>query len=355
MNRLQSSSPRPFPLLRPRALSAAPRVGVCTPSFPAHVRFREKYLHGLSVLRSLGFEVVEGSLTRAATAQGYRSGTPRERANELMELFEDASVEAIFATIGGSNSSSLIPYLDFDAIRKNPKIFCGYSDVTSLHLAILARAGLSTFYGPAVVPSFGEWPTILPETLASLLAALRTTDPAPRELRAPVQYSRHVRNASTDAWRSEPRRFEPNLGPRTVQPGVVEAPALIANLNTLVTAAGTDYFPELDGRVLVIEEMNAALSEEERDLRHLQLLGVFERIAALVIGKPEIYSQEEAPFDYYGLVREIVPERAGLPIVMDVDCGHTMPMLTLAQETRMRVEAPEQGPARLYVCEAMVT
>jgi muramoyltetrapeptide carboxypeptidase LdcA involved in peptidoglycan recycling len=319
------------------------------------VCFREKYLHGLSVLQGLGFEVVEGALTRAASAQGYRSGTPRARADELMELFDDASIEAIFTTIGGSNSSSLIPHLDFDLIRQNPKIFCGYSDVTSLHLAILARTGLSTFYGPAVVPSFGEWPTILPETLASLLAALRITEVAQRELSAPAEYSRHVRNARTDAWRTEPRRFEPNPGPRTVFPGTVEAPALIANLNTLVTAAGTDYFPELDGRVLVIEEMNAALSEEERDLRHLQLLGVFERIAALVIGKPEAYSQEDAPFDYEDLVREIVQERAGVPVVMDFDCGHTMPMLTLAQETRLRVEAPQHERPRLYLCEAMVT
>lgn len=338
-------------LVRPPRLRRGEAIGICTPSFPAHVLFREKYRHGLSVIEGLGFPVIEGSLTRAATMEGYRSGSPRARARELMELFENPDVRCIVTTIGGANSSSLIPYLDYDVIRRHPKIFCGYSDVTSLHLALLAYAGLSTFYGPAVVPSFGDWPTILPETAESFLAAACGDEP--HELVAPRRFSRHVRSARTDAWKTEERIFETNLGPRVLCRGVVEAPCLVANLNTLVTAAGTSYFPDLDGRILIIEEMNAALSEEERDLRHLERLGVFERIAGLIVGKPEVYSNENAPFEYAELILEIVPERADLPIVMDFDCGHTMPMFTIAQETTLRLEAGEH--ARIHVTESMVS
>ena len=132
------------PLLRPPPLEPGDTVGIFTPSAPAHVRFREKYLHGLRQMESLGFRVREGALTARATSQGYRSGTPRERAEELMALVLDPEVRGIVATIGGMNSSSLVPFLDFDAIRAHPKVICGYSDVTALH-----RAGGASARAPA--------------------------------------------------------------------------------------------------------------------------------------------------------------------------------------------------------------
>jgi muramoyltetrapeptide carboxypeptidase len=76
-----------------------------------------------------------------------------------MELIEDPAVDGLISTIGGMNSSSLIPYLDFDKIRKSRKIICGFSDVTSLHLAILKFSGLRTIYGPSVMCWFGDWPS----------------------------------------------------------------------------------------------------------------------------------------------------------------------------------------------------
>ena len=91
------------PLIRPPALRPGDAIGICTPSFPAHVAFRAKYLHGVAELRRLGFRVVEGDLTARATAQGARSGTPRERADEINALFANPDVRAIITTIGGSN------------------------------------------------------------------------------------------------------------------------------------------------------------------------------------------------------------------------------------------------------------
>jgi muramoyltetrapeptide carboxypeptidase LdcA involved in peptidoglycan recycling len=204
------------------------------------------------------------------------------------------------------------------------------------------------------MPSFGEWPTVLPETRDSFLAATSRSEPGERELVAPRRYSRHHRDAKGDAWRTIARQWLENPGPLTVHPGTIEAPCVVANLNTLVTAAGTDYFPELTGRILLIEEMNAKLSDEERNLRHLERLGVFEKIAGLLIGKPEMYSPQGAPFAYADLVREIVPLRPGVPVIMEVDVSHTVPMLTLAQETKLRVAAPLQQPARFFTLEPMV-
>jgi muramoyltetrapeptide carboxypeptidase LdcA involved in peptidoglycan recycling len=204
------------------------------------------------------------------------------------------------------------------------------------------------------MPSFGEWPSVLPETRDSFLSAVGDGAAGERELTAPRRYSRHLRDAKGDAWKTEPRLWLDNSGPQTIYPGTVEAPCIVANLNTLVTAAGTDYFPEMSGRILWLEEMNAPLSQEERSLRHLERLGVFDRIAGLLLSKPEFYTNDRAPFGYADLVREIVAPRPNVPLVMELDLGHTVPMLTLAQETRLRVVAQEGAPARLFTLEPMV-
>ncbi len=340
------------PLVTPPPLPERGTIGVVTPSFPAHVRFREKYQHGLDTLRSLGFTVIEGSLTARATSECYRAGPPCARAAELQALFEDEAVDAIVATIGGHNSSSLLPFLDFDAIRANPKVFCGYSDVTSLHLGLLARAGLRTFYGPAVMPSFGEWPTVLPETLASFLDATRRHVAGARALVAPSRWSRHFRDILSGAWKTEARRMEDNPGWRVLRPGQVRASALVANLNTLLTLAGTGDFPEVEGRVLFLEEMNATHAQLERNLRHLEALGVLDRAACLVLSKPEFVGDEGAAFGLDALVLEVLGART-LPVVVDFDAGHTVPMLTLAEETVVEVDA-SGAYATVTVCEPMV-
>jgi len=328
-------------------------VGICTPSTPANVLYREKYLHGISQIEALGFRTLEGSLTASCRTQGYRAGTPQERAAEFMELILNPEVRCIITTIGGNNSSSMIPYLDFDAVRANPKIVCGYSDITSLHLALLAYSGLSTFYGPAVMPSFGEWPEMLPETRDSFLDAVARHRHGSRPLTPPAQWSNYFRDARTDAWKTEPRRYEPNRGWRALNPGTVSAPIVVANLNTLCTAAGTSYFPDLDGVILLIEDAVAPIMIEERSLRHLDLLGVFDRIAGLIVGKPEFFRAENAPFGYDDLILEIVGRR-DYPIVTEFDCSHTCPMLTIAQMTPVTLSATEGYDVTVMVDGPMV-
>ena len=330
-------------LTKPSALQKGDRVGIFTPSTPGHVHFRAKYQHGLQNIRNLGFEIVEGRLTRTCQAQGYRTAGPEERANELMELIEDDSVRAIVATIGGWNSASLIPFLDLDIISKNPKVICGYSDITTLHMALLTKAKLSSFYGPAVVPSFGEWPHMSPITKESFLASVCGNGRFPLDISRPDLWSNDFLDARTEEWRSRKRQFCPNEGWFVIRPGKAIGPAIIANVNSLVTLAGTEYFPNFAGAVLFLEDMHSPLSLVERRLRQIDMLGVFDDIKGLVFSKSERFDDEGAKMGYYELALEIISNGRDYPIVGDFDCGHTHPMITLAQGVSVSISASSAG------------
>jgi len=339
-------------LLAP-ALKSGDTIGIFTPSSPAHVSFRERYLNGQQTLRNLGFNVTEGELTVTGLEQGYRSGTPRARAAELMALFRNPDVKAIMSTIGGANSSSLLPYLDFDEIRANPKVFCGYSDVTALHMAIWSQTGLSTFYGPAVVPSLGEFPTGFEYTCESFLDATMRHRAGQRLIQPPVSWSNQAPKFG-DANASDPaaRIWQDNKGLQTLLPGKISAPIVCANLNTLIAVAGTPYFPRLTGHILMIEEMWAPFSRYERNLRQLQLMGVFDEIAGLIVGKPEIVDFERAPFSTEALLLEILGD-VQYPVAYNGDFGHTHPMITLAQGAQISLNA-EIEDASITVLAPMV-
>ena len=287
--------PTSRPNLYARKLEFGMGLGVFTPSMPANVVFPEKYQHGLRVAESLGFKVIEGEITRARVSQGYRTASPQERASEFMSLIRNPEVHALISTIGGTNSSSLIPYLDFDEIRASRKIICGYSDVTSLHLALLKFAGLRSFYGPAIMPSFGEWPSMLDYTRTSFLNATMNAGVGSRSLQPPPFWSNHFRDAKTDAWKVEPRTMVANAGWKALRPGVVEGRLISTNLSTLCSNAGTPHFPDLDGKILLIETMSGTAATEERLLRQLERVGVFQAIRGLIVGKPEVTAHPASP------------------------------------------------------------
>lgn len=326
------------PLIPPKRLKAGDTIGIFTPSSPAYSVNPGLFENGLRTLESLGFKVKEGSLTARRASEGYRSGTPQDRAAEFMELIKDPTVDALMATIGGYNSSSMIPYLDFDLIRESRKPICGFSDVTSLHLAIMKFSGLRTFYGPTLMCWFGEWPGGIPESSQWFLDAVMNHEDGERCIHTPSRWSNHRRDWTNGDWKNKPRDWQNNSGWKTLQSGIVEAPIIAANLNTLTSAAGTKYWPDLKGKILLIEEMDAPLMKEERSLRHLSLIGVFDEIVGLVVSKPEVFSSDGVSFSYDDLILDIVGNRS-YPIISNFDCGHTVPMITIPQGVKARLDA----------------
>jgi len=318
-------------ILKPYALQEGSTIGVFTPSSPGYKINHELFENGLKTLQRLGFNIKLGTLTARRGSQGYRSGTPRERAQEFMELIVDPDVHGLMATIGGSNSSSLIPYLNFDEIRKQRKLICGFSDLTSLHLAVLKHAGLRTLYGPSVMCWFGDWQGV-PESSDWFLEAAVRHRSGERMVIAPSRWSNHQRRWDNGDWKCEPRDWQVNEGWRVLNPGHTCAPILALNLNTLMSTAGTPYWPDLGGKILLIEDMEATMSRTERHLRQLEAMKVFDKISGLIVGKPEVFKSEEATFSYEDLFREIVGPRP-YPIISNFDCSHCVPMISIPQMT----------------------
>jgi muramoyltetrapeptide carboxypeptidase len=145
-----------------RKLKVGDSIGIFSPSSPITYSCPKRFERAKKYLQEKGFKIIERNLT--GKQDYYRSGSIKERAEELNELIRNPEIKCIMSTIGGMNSNSILPYIDYEAFKRNPKIIIGYSDVTAILLAIYAQTGISTYYGPALVASFGELPPFVDYT-----------------------------------------------------------------------------------------------------------------------------------------------------------------------------------------------
>ncbi|MGD6968250.1 S66 family peptidase [Rossellomorea vietnamensis] len=306
-------------MMKPGRLKEGDTIGIITPSSPAPVLFTERYQRGLTQLKNMGFNVLEGKCSK--TSQGYRSAPIKERAEEINEFIRDEKVKAIISTIGGTNSNSLLPYLDYQTLKAQPKIIMGYSDVTALLLGIYARTGMTTFYGPAIVPSFGEFPEMLPKGREYFEQAVINPEPLPYTLDIPAEWTEEMLD-----WRTQTRekKMISNIGWKSLREGKARGKLIGGNLNTLSGIIASDYFPELTGAILFIEDSFKDMAVQERSLSMLKLAGVFDVIEGLIVGKHEHFDDSKAPFTFEDLLLEVLDGRE-IPILTNVDIGHTFP------------------------------
>ncbi|HEX2728302.1 MAG TPA: S66 peptidase family protein [Rubrobacteraceae bacterium] len=323
-------------------------MGVVSPASPVPALRPGRFDRGLATLRGMGFEVRVAENAREIS--GHTAGTVEQRVFDLHEMFADDVVRAIVCSIGGYNSNALLDRLDYDLIRKNPKVFMGYSDITALLLGIHTMTGLVTFYGPTIMAQFGERGGLHPYTERNFRKVLMVSEP-PGEL-SPSGVTIHER-LEWDRNDTRPRREETHEGPKVVRPGNAEGRVIAGNLCTLAVLAGTRYFPDLDGAILCVE-----ISEEEpvewadRYLNHLRLLGEFEKAAALVIGRTHPASGFTTEDSLEDLLLAVTQD-SGLPIATGFDFGHTDPMFTLPIGVHANVDFGVEP--KLELLEAGVT
>lgn len=309
-------------------------IGVFSSSYPFTAIAPEAAKSAAAFLEKEGYHVKLGKL--AGKKDCYRSGTAQERAEELNELIRDPAVSCIMAAGGGMVSNALLPYLDYETIKACPKPIIGHSDITALLLGIYQKTGLITYYGPNFVSTFGQKPPFLDFSLSSLEQALG--DSHNFICRKPPFFSDEL----TDWGREIPTKKElPNQWV-TVLPGTAEGRLLGGNLNTISGMMGSPYMPEFRrGDILFLEDTEKFAAHAERYFSMLKLCGVFDKVGGIILGKHRKFDDQGTNKTWAEILLEVLNGQR-LPILAEVDCCHTIPMLTLPIGGILRMDAEKQ-------------
>jgi muramoyltetrapeptide carboxypeptidase len=300
----------------PAKLEAGDEVRVVSPAVSLGFIPEDQRQMAEERLQELGLRVTFSR--NAELLDRFDSSPVQARVSDLHEAFADPGVKAILTTLGGFNSNSLLSYLDYDLIQSNPKIFCGFSDITALASAIHARTNLVTYSGPHFT-TFGMKRGI-DYTREYFERCLMGEEPF--EVRSADHWS-------DDPWYEdqENRDFVPNAGYEVIHEGEVEGRLLGGNLGTLCLLFGTPYMPDLEGSVLLLEEdeeVNAV--HFERNLQSLIHQPGFQGVRGIVIGRFQRAS--EMDLDTLKAIIESKRELQDMPIVANASFGHTTPQFT---------------------------
>lgn len=309
----------PEPLLPP-SLRAGDLVAIVSPSADLASRYPIRMAAGCRALEAMGFRT---RVMPHAAATGDRFGVPEaDRIADLEEAFADAEVRGIICAIGGWGASRLLDRLDYDIVRRNPTVFCGYSDTTVLHAAFRRETGLVTFYGPSLLMELGDHPAPFPETVAGLLRA--TGDGGIGAIPAlPTLVTE-----GTDWNAPHQRHREPAPQPRLLRGGAGRGPLAGGCLPRVTSLIGTRWQIPTAGRILFLETPQAPFTPDQAldHLWHLRHAAMLDDLAGLVMGWPFTLDQVD---DLETALRLAVPANSEYPVLFGRPFGHTSPFLTL--------------------------
>ncbi|PEX96620.1 LD-carboxypeptidase [Bacillus cereus] len=320
-------------MILPKALKYGDTIGIYSPSSPVTYTSPKRFERAKLYLQKKGFRILEGSLT--GQYDYYRSGSIKDRTEELNDLIRNPNVSCIMATIGGMNSNSLLPYIDYDSFQKKPKIMIGYSDATALLLGIYAKTGIPTFYGPALVPSLGEFEPFVDCTYKYFADTVLTDQHLPYNINQPLFWSDEFIN-----W--EEKTNEKELRPNnwiSVIGGKATGRIIGGNLNTIQGIFGSPYMPHIqEGDILFIEDSSKDASTIERSFSLLKINGVFDKVSGIILGKHEQFDDCGTNRKPYEILLEVLQDQK-IPFLADFDCCHTHPMITLPLGIQVKMDA----------------
>jgi muramoyltetrapeptide carboxypeptidase len=265
-------------------------------------------MRGVSALLAEGYAMRLGWSVGAR--DGYFSGSDQVRATDIMAMFEDDRIRAIFCTRGGYGTARLLDRLDYSIIRKHPKILVGFSDLTALSLALYTKTGLITFAGPMVAAEFASG--ILPIAAEALWDMLR---------------------------RRRNTRVLPGCGgTTTLHGGVAEGTLLGGNLTVLCSLIGTPWLPDFREAVLFLEDVGESIYRIDRMLLQLKQAGLLRRLSGVLLGGFTSIPTETPNRDLVDVMEEyFLP--LGVPVLSGIPFGHVPDKITLPIGSRIRIDA----------------
>ena len=308
-------------------------IGIFSPSTPITAACPIRFKRAKEYLINKGFKIIEGNLTNKTDF--YRSGTIKERAEELNELIRKPKVRCIMSTIGGMNSNSILPYIDYEALKSDPKIIIGYSDMTAILFAIYSKTGIIPFHGPALIASFGEFSPFVDITYDYFEDILMNEIEFPYILKTPRYWTDEFIN-----WEIQDRAKEKrNNKWITINKGVVEGRVIGGNLNTMQGIISSEYMIGIEeGDILFIEDSLKDISEIERSFSMLKISGIFDRISGIILGKHELFNDLKTKRKPYEVLLEVLDGKE-IPFIADFDSCHTHPMITLPIGCKIKLDA----------------
>jgi len=293
-------------LIKPKRLKAGDTIGLIAPG--SNVWENEDINFAVDILQSFGFKVKKGK--HLYQRYGYLAGQDKDRAFDVNEMFSDESVDGIFCLRGGYGSPRILPYINYEMIKKNPKAFIGYSDITALLNAITAKTGLATFHGPIAKQNFTDY------TLENFKKIL--FDPqSPIELATPPLFEKKEGQAEED------NRLT------IVSKGKATGQLIGGNLSLMIKLIGTPYEPDYSGKILFLEDIEEAPYRIDGMLTHLWLAGKFDNVAGIVFGK---CSDCEASSGPSLSIEQVLHDRLAnlnIPVISGLMIGHIDDMATI--------------------------
>jgi muramoyltetrapeptide carboxypeptidase len=304
-------------LLRAPRLKPGDTLAMINPS--GAIYERAPYAVATESLQALGFKVREAPHLRAR--YGHFAGSDRQRADDVNAMFGDAAVHGILAMTGGSGGNRMLPLLDYELIRRNPKFLGGFSDITALINAVHAKTGLVTFHSPV---ADSEWnPFSVDHFKRAVVGAEAMT----------------LKNPPDDDGVLVPKTGRIT----TIRAGIARGPLVGGNLTVLMSMAGSAYWPPFKGAILLLEDINEYIYRVDRMLSTLKNAGVFDALAGVVLGAftncepgdgfgtltlDEVFDDYFKPLNIpvyrgaqFGHIKRKFTLPIGLPVTMDAGAG----------------------------------
>ncbi|WP_138429655.1 S66 peptidase family protein [Fodinibius saliphilus] len=303
-------------IIKPKRLGKGDTIGLISPSS----RLPEKKLYNKIVkqIKKLGYRVKEGM--NARNQYGYLGGTDDERVADLNAMFADDSIDAVMPFRGGWGANRILDSIDYELIRKNPKILVGFSDITSLLLAIYSKTGLITFHGPV---GKSEWTDYTKEHFEKIVSGQRVVRIEKPDNEVCNGCDKHT----------------------VITPGRASGRILGGNLTVLTAMAGSDYLPDWEGNILFLEDVGEDIYRIDRMITQLKLNGILDQISGFIFGQCTNCEQSNS---YSLTLQQVFDDHIkplGIPAFSGAMFGHTSKMITLPVGLRSRMDA-ESGTIR---------
>ncbi|MEZ4671598.1 MAG: LD-carboxypeptidase [Anaerolineae bacterium] len=336
-------------MLKPAKINPGDTVAAITLSWGGAGLFPHRYEAGKRQLQeAFGVNVVE---TRHALRDpDWIWRNPQARADDFMEAFADPSIKAIISMIGGEESIRVLPYLDLNVIRSNPKIFMGFSDTTVSHFACW-KAGLGSFYGPSFMAGFAENTGMFPYMVDSVRRTLFDSAPIGEIQPNTGGWTVEMLDWEDPTNQLRKRQLNPSAGWRWLQGEGVHRGHLIGGcVEVMDWLRGTDYFPPAEdfrNAILFIETSEEAPTPTQVSymLRSFAALGLLKHLSGLLMGRPGGPVSPERFVEYDQALQHVLVEEEGLaalPIITNMDFGHTDPMMVLPYGATAEIDCDTQ-------------